>query len=700
MGSNKKKTSTTKKQLPFVSVCTPTFNRRPFIENMFQCFRNQTYPKHRIEWIIVDDGTDKIKDMVEKSNIPQIRYFEVAEKMTLGAKRNYMHKFVRGSIIVYMDDDDYYPPERIEDAVEKLEANPQALAGGSSEIYIYFKHIQKMYKCGPYNPNHATAGTFAFRTELLKMTKYEEGAAVAEERAFLKDYTIPFVQFDPMKAILVFSHNHNTFDKRKMLDNPHPDFFRECNKTVEEFIRKPEEKPIYDFFMNQIDGLLENYEPGHPKMKPDVLKQIKEIEEQREKMVKEEMAKQQAAGGQIMLQQPGKPPMVLNNQQIVEVIQQQQQQLQLLGQKAEEYERMIQTLQGQLVEKTKTIRDLNALTTSGSSASAAPSHTATDNVRIEISEPASAAKVSELEGMVVTLQKQLIEKTKTIRELKAAGTSESGSNSSTDLQGIVSMLQGQLIEKTKEVKELKALQVGQGANAANAKLITELQSRLLQKDLELQAVKVNTPNRINEDKEKMGRLEALATNLQRELLEKNAECAELRNQTVTAAAPAPSNENNEKMVRLETLATNLQQRLLEKNAECNELAARLEQQTVTAVAPMPSIEIIEKINRLETLATNLQRQLLDKNMECNDLTSKFSDLTKNYYEVSNRYSSATVKIAELNNQLFNAVHGSTGPAAAPPPPPVNNFTRIPIEEVSSNEPKKKSDPEVFVNAAD
>ena len=276
-----------KPQLPFISVCTPTFNRRPFIENMFECFRNQTYPKNRIEWIIVDDGTDKIKDLVESSNIPQIRYFEVNEKMSLGAKRNYMHKFVRGTIIVYMDDDDYYPPERIEDAVEKLQANPQALAAGSSEIYIYFKHIKKMYKCGPYNPNHATAGTFAFRTDLLKITKYEETAAVAEERAFLKDYTIPFVQLDPMKAILVFSHNHNTFDKRKMLDNPHPDFFRECDKTVEMFIRKTSEKKIYDFFMRDIDGLLENYEPGEPKMKPDVLIQIKEIEAKRDKMVKD-----------------------------------------------------------------------------------------------------------------------------------------------------------------------------------------------------------------------------------------------------------------------------------------------------------------------------------------------------------------------------------------------------------------------------
>ena len=86
--TNKSKKQEKKPTLPFVSVCTPTFNRRPFIKNMFECFLNQTYPKHRIEWIIVDDGTDKIRDMIESSNIPQIRYFEINEKMSLGAKRN------------------------------------------------------------------------------------------------------------------------------------------------------------------------------------------------------------------------------------------------------------------------------------------------------------------------------------------------------------------------------------------------------------------------------------------------------------------------------------------------------------------------------------------------------------------------------------------------------------------------------------
>ena len=97
--------------LPFVSVCTPTFNRRPFIAAMLQCFAHQTYPRNRMEWIIIDDGTDPIEDLV--SSHPCVRYFRIEEKISLGKKRNMMHDQSRGDIIVYMDDDDYYPPERV-----------------------------------------------------------------------------------------------------------------------------------------------------------------------------------------------------------------------------------------------------------------------------------------------------------------------------------------------------------------------------------------------------------------------------------------------------------------------------------------------------------------------------------------------------------------------------------------------------------
>ena len=45
-----------------------------------------------------------------------------------------------------------------------------------------------------------------------------------QEKAFLKNYSVPFVQLEPKKTILVFSHIHNSYDKKKLLDNPHPKY--------------------------------------------------------------------------------------------------------------------------------------------------------------------------------------------------------------------------------------------------------------------------------------------------------------------------------------------------------------------------------------------------------------------------------------------------------------------------------------------
>jgi glycosyltransferase involved in cell wall biosynthesis len=340
--------------MPFVSVCTPTFNRRPFIKTMFECFRQQDYPKSRIEWIIVDDGTDKIGDLIETANIPQIKYYSVDKKMALGEKRNFMHEKTKGSIIVYMDDDDYYPPERVSHAVERLLSKPEALCAGSSEIYIYFKHIQKMVQFGPYNQNHATAGTFAFRRELLDQTRYEDRAALAEEKAFLKNYTVPFVQLDPMKCILVFSHEQNTFDKRTLLNNPNPQFVKESEKTVDMFIRGGEtEKHIKKYFMEDIDEELKKYEPGNPKYKPDVLVQIKEIEKERDKLVAEHLKNMKSTQiPQIMMQNPGQEPRALTADEVLGLINHQQQQIQMLTTRNSELENTITQLRLQITSKT------------------------------------------------------------------------------------------------------------------------------------------------------------------------------------------------------------------------------------------------------------------------------------------------------------------------------------------------------------
>lgn len=284
MGKNKSKNT----KRPFVSVCTPTFNRRPFIQMAIKCFEHQTYPRELMEWIIVDDGTDKIEDLV--AHLPYVKYFKYDEKLTLGKKRNLTNEKATGDIIVYMDDDDYYPPERVKHAVDTLK-DSKALCAGSSSMFIHFKHINKMYQFGPYGPNHATAATFAFKKELLLRTKFDENSSVAEEKKFLKDYTIPFVQLESMKTILVFSHNQNSFDKKELLKNMPNPHIHDTPLTPKDFVKQED---ILKFFMEDIDNLLENYSPGRPENKPDVVKQLSEMKANREIEMQKMIQQQQS----------------------------------------------------------------------------------------------------------------------------------------------------------------------------------------------------------------------------------------------------------------------------------------------------------------------------------------------------------------------------------------------------------------------
>ena len=368
--SNKSDTISKQDQqkLPFISVCTPTFNRRPFIETMIACFDSQDYPKDRMEWIIVDDGTDPVEDLV--GGHPNVKYFRFEKKMSLGKKRNTMHDKSKGDIIVYMDDDDYYPPDRVSHAVDMLTTHPAALCAGSSEMYIYFNDRKRMVQFGPYGKDHATAGTFSFKRQLLKQDRYNEDACLAEEREFLKGYTIPFVQLDPMKTILVFSHSHNTMDKRKLLDNieivGHPDsqYAKYSSKTLQDFIK---DDKIVKFFTEELEDKLTAYAPGDIKLKPDVLKQIGELEERKKQMMKNIQA-QQPSQLKIVFQEEGKSPRELSMPEVVELLDKQQKQLEqfknlkdLYGSALKENQRLkalIDEQQAILDDKNLTINEL------------------------------------------------------------------------------------------------------------------------------------------------------------------------------------------------------------------------------------------------------------------------------------------------------------------------------------------------------
>lgn len=202
----------------FVSVCTPTSDRRKYIPCLIEMFKYQEYPQELMEWIVIDDGKDAVSDLFE--GLKNVKYEHIGQKMILGEKRNYMNKKAVGDIIVYMDDDDYYPPTRVKHAVETLENNPTYLIAGSSRLYTYFIDSKLIYEFGPYGENHATANTFAFKRRLLDITNFENNAKCSEEKYFLHQYFLPMIQLEPENTILCISHSSNTFDKKLLLRKP------------------------------------------------------------------------------------------------------------------------------------------------------------------------------------------------------------------------------------------------------------------------------------------------------------------------------------------------------------------------------------------------------------------------------------------------------------------------------------------------
>ena len=231
-----------------VSVITPTYNRRRFIPYLIQCYENQTYKKENMEWIILDDGQDKVDDLFAEAakKIPNIRYIPLDEKLTIGEKRNRLNDEAIGSIIVAMDDDDYYPPERVSHVVARFSKSKEIQLAGSSEIYMYYSDVKEIYKLGPYNRNHATNGTMAWRKSYSNSHRYDDTVTHAEERSFLDDYKNPMIQLDPFKVMLVMSHSENTFDKKKMRDdvgkNP---FIAKTTYKLKDFIKDPDMRTFF-----------------------------------------------------------------------------------------------------------------------------------------------------------------------------------------------------------------------------------------------------------------------------------------------------------------------------------------------------------------------------------------------------------------------------------------------------------------------
>ena len=197
--------------LPFVSIVTPTYNRRRFIPSLIKMVQSQTYPRDRMEWVVYDDGQEEVRDLFEsqRDNLPKLNFIWSEDKMTLGEKRN------RGFRLA-----------------------------GSSEVYMYFTDTKEIWKAGPYFKGHATNGTMAWTKTYADTHQYDETVAFSEEKSFLENYKNPLIQLNPKTVMLVMSHSDNTFDKTELRSETNPLLVKTVLK-MKDFIKDAE---LYSFF--------------------------------------------------------------------------------------------------------------------------------------------------------------------------------------------------------------------------------------------------------------------------------------------------------------------------------------------------------------------------------------------------------------------------------------------------------------------
>jgi glycosyltransferase involved in cell wall biosynthesis len=206
----------------------------------------QTYPREQMEWIVFDDGQEEVQDLFEeaRSRLPTLKFIRSEEKMTIGEKRNRLNDEAKGDIVVAMDDDDFYFPDRVEHVVKTFNKWSSVDLVGSSEVYMFFTDTKEVYKIGPYFNNHATNGTMAWRKRYALGRRYDETVAFAEEKSFLEGYKNTLVQLDPMKVMLVMCHSDNTFDKSKLRSASNP-LIKKMNLTLKDFIKDTELRNFY-----------------------------------------------------------------------------------------------------------------------------------------------------------------------------------------------------------------------------------------------------------------------------------------------------------------------------------------------------------------------------------------------------------------------------------------------------------------------
>jgi len=204
-----------------VSLLTITqYKRQASLLLLRDLILDQDYP-HLLEWILVEGSPTSEEAEANEifcrglfcEGLP-IRYISGSSGDPIGLLRNRANEAALGDVRVVLDDDDYYPPERVRHAVDSLASSKKQIAG-CSPMLLFDYPSDRLFQFKSFGKNHSVASCMAWTSAYKGVC--DPTARFAEESSFTHGFREPMVQLDPQKTIVQSSHSQNTFSKRGLI---------------------------------------------------------------------------------------------------------------------------------------------------------------------------------------------------------------------------------------------------------------------------------------------------------------------------------------------------------------------------------------------------------------------------------------------------------------------------------------------------
>ncbi|MFZ5647361.1 MAG: glycosyltransferase family 2 protein [Bacillota bacterium] len=199
--------------MPLVSVIVPTYNRAGMLVNALDSVLEQTFGD--FELIVVDDGsTDKTGEVIKKYS-GKVRYF-AKENGGVASARNLGLKKAGGELVAWLDDDDFFYPQKIEKQVMYFKKHPGVglVYTGHVTIDTSSQQARKSYLVPPLFRECATLRKallkhcfFANSTVMMKRECFELAGVFNERLGHTVDYdmwlrTAAFFSFGCVPEVL------------------------------------------------------------------------------------------------------------------------------------------------------------------------------------------------------------------------------------------------------------------------------------------------------------------------------------------------------------------------------------------------------------------------------------------------------------------------------------------------------------------